>query len=218
MVGEPDRARGRADARAGAEMAANGRSQFQLFLRSWMPSGRHQAQYTPLPTEATETDPLQAHASAEHTESAERDRSRSARSSASSMENPSAIEMKRSLSGDVAPPELSGRQPVDTKFKSGGRTVVTAADRDAALSDDTNDGLYDYRLTVTENKLRLIERSLDQMGMGRYQWCIWLLCGFGFFADLAWAQLLGLIAAPIQLELGVADGDIGSVTASAGAD
>ena len=104
---------------------------FLEILRSLMPSAHRQhGQYTPLPTEATETDPLQAHASADRPSSAARASSRSARSSTSSMENPSAIEMKRSLSGD-ATPELSGRQPVDTKFKSSGRTVVTAADRGA---------------------------------------------------------------------------------------
>lgn len=173
-----------------------------------MPSGL-QAHYQPLPTEI---DPLRDCApSADSLNRADHDRAGSTRSSTSSMaENPSAIELKRSISDGAGVAELSGRQPVDTKFKAGQKVVVTAADRDAALSGDSDDGaLYDYRLTIVENKLRLVERSLDSMGMGRYQWCIWLLCGFGFFADLAWAQLLGLIAAPIQLELGVADGAIG---------
>lgn len=30
------------------------------------------------------------------------------------------------------------------------------------------------------------------MGLGRYQKCIWLLCGFGYFLDLLVAQALGL--------------------------
>lgn len=60
------------------------------------------------------------------------------------------------------------------------------------------------------------------MGMGRYQWCIFFLCGFGeyqqcpiprfctwliatgYFLDLCWAQAFGLVATPIRLELGIA--------------
>lgn len=61
------------------------------------------------------------------------------------------------------------------------------------------------------------------MGMGRYQWCIFFLCGFGkvlypedigiiltqrqgYFLDLCWAQAFGLVATPIRLELGIAGG------------
>ena len=40
------------------------------------------------------------------------------------------------------------------------------------------------------------------MGMGRYQWYIWSLCGLGYFLDLLWAQAFGLIASPLQHELG----------------
>ena len=30
--------------------------------------------------------------------------------------------------------------------------------------------------------------------MGRYQICIWFLCGFGYFLDLAWSEGVGLMA------------------------
>ncbi|SGY40059.1 BQ5605_C003g02316 [Microbotryum silenes-dioicae] len=33
-----------------------------------------------------------------------------------------------------------------------------------------------------ERKSLLINRELDAMGLGRYQKCIWLLCGFGYIA------------------------------------
>lgn len=41
------------------------------------------------------------------------------------------------------------------------------------------------------------------MGMGRYQWCIFFLCGFGYFLDLCWAQAGGLVAPAIHQEFGV---------------
>ena len=45
--------------------------------------------------------------------------------------------------------------------------------------------------------VRLISREIDKFGTGRYQICIWLLCGFGYFLDLAWAQGVGLAATAI---------------------
>lgn len=49
------------------------------------------------------------------------------------------------------------------------------------------------------------------MGMGRYQWYIWLLCGLGYFLDLLWAQAFGLIASPLQQELGFSDAQLGNI-------
>jgi hypothetical protein len=57
-------------------------------------------------------------------------------------------------------------------------------------------------LSLSEKKSLLIQREFDAMGMGRYQWYIWGLCGFGYFLDLLWAQAFGLIATPLQRELG----------------
>lgn len=39
--------------------------------------------------------------------------------------------------------------------------------------------------------------EIDKFGFGKYQKCIWLLCGFGYFVDLAWAQGVGLLATAI---------------------
>ncbi|GAA6001454.1 hypothetical protein JCM5350_000050, partial [Sporobolomyces pararoseus] len=47
--------------------------------------------------------------------------------------------------------------------------------------------------------------------LGRYQWCIFFLCSFGYFLDLCWAQAFGLISGQIQQELGIADARIGDI-------
>jgi hypothetical protein len=39
--------------------------------------------------------------------------------------------------------------------------------------------------------------EIDKFGFGKYQICIWFLCGFGYFLDLAWAQGVGLGATAI---------------------
>ncbi|KAI2479574.1 hypothetical protein Ptr902_08839 [Pyrenophora tritici-repentis] len=65
-------------------------------------------------------------------------------------------------------------------------------------------------LNTFEKKAALINVEIDKFGMGKYQICIWFLCGFGYFLDLAWSQGVGLIASAIyqevsmyQLSLGV---------------
>lgn len=56
---------------------------------------------------------------------------------------------------------------------------------DVLFADDPEmDGLSLY-----EKKALLVNRELDSHGMGRYQWCIFFLCGFGYLIDLMYAQV-----------------------------
>jgi hypothetical protein len=88
-----------------------------------------------------------------------------------------------------------------SKASSGGHTD---ADHDAEIphtSPKTSD--YDLEgLTLFEKKCVLINREIDAHGMGKYQWWIWGLCGFGYLLDLLWAQAFGLVLSPIQQEFG----------------
>ncbi|KAI8942888.1 hypothetical protein NX059_000928 [Plenodomus lindquistii] len=72
-------------------------------------------------------------------------------------------------------------------------------------------------LTTFEKKAALINLEIDKFGLGRYQICIWFLCGFGYFLDLAWSQGVGLISSAIYQEMGVADDDTGTIFAIANA-
>lgn len=56
--------------------------------------------------------------------------------------------------------------------------------------------------TLLERKFMLINHEIDANGMGRYQWYIWCLCGFGYLLDLLWAQAFGLVLSPLEQELG----------------
>ncbi|KAF6809377.1 membrane transporter [Colletotrichum sojae] len=69
-------------------------------------------------------------------------------------------------------------------------------------------------LTVYEKKCVLINREIDAQGMGKYQWYIWGLCGFGYMLDLLWAQAFGLVLSPLQQELGFGDGASGNIATS----
>ncbi|CZT09145.1 related to 4-hydroxybenzoate transporter [Rhynchosporium agropyri] len=67
------------------------------------------------------------------------------------------------------------------------------------------------KLILEERKAELINYHFNEMGMGRYQWYIWSLCGLGYFLDLLWAQAFGLIASPLKQELGFSDGELGNI-------
>ena len=60
-------------------------------------------------------------------------------------------------------------------------------------------------LNTFEKKAALINVEIDKFGMGKYQICIWFLCGFGYFLDLAWSQGVGLIASAIYQEVSMSD-------------
>jgi hypothetical protein len=72
-------------------------------------------------------------------------------------------------------------------------------------------------LTTFEKKAALINAEIDKFGLGRYQLCIWFLCGFGYFLDLAWAQGVGLIATAIYQEMNVASKHYGDIFACSNA-
>lgn len=69
-------------------------------------------------------------------------------------------------------------------------------------------------LTLYEQKCVLVNREIDAQGMGRYQWYIWCLCGFGYMLDLLWAQAFGLVLSPLQQELGFGDDESGNISTS----
>lgn len=69
-------------------------------------------------------------------------------------------------------------------------------------------------LTLYEKKAVLVNRELDRQGMGRYQWMIFFLCGFGYFLDLLWAQAFGLVVSPMQVEFGFGDTELGNIFTS----
>ncbi|KAI0406288.1 major facilitator superfamily domain-containing protein [Xylaria palmicola] len=69
-------------------------------------------------------------------------------------------------------------------------------------------------LSPYEKKCVLVNREIDAIGMGRYQWCVWGLCGLGYLIDLLWAQAFGLALSPLQQEFGFGSGQTGNITVS----
>ena len=92
--------------------------------------------------------------------------------------------------------------------------MATDKDLDVEIAQDSpedarpksHDGLNDdpemEGLTLYEKKALLVNRELDAYGMGKYQWCIFFLCGFGYLVDLLYAHAFGLVEPAIQQEFG----------------
>ncbi|KAJ5232175.1 hypothetical protein N7468_005131 [Penicillium chermesinum] len=57
--------------------------------------------------------------------------------------------------------------------------------------------------TMYDRKAKVINRALADIGMGRYQWQLFFLCGFGWLADNLWLQGVALTLTPIANEFGV---------------
>ncbi|OAL03813.1 MFS general substrate transporter [Phaeosphaeriaceae sp. SRC1lsM3a] len=85
---------------------------------------------------------------------------------------------------------------------------LSSSDRSEGLGSELNE----EGSTLYDRKCLLINREIDAMGMGRYQWCLWSLCGFGYMIDLMWAQAFGLVLSPLQQELGFGDGQTGNLS------
>ncbi|KAF8876390.1 MFS general substrate transporter [Infundibulicybe gibba] len=64
---------------------------------------------------------------------------------------------------------------------------------DAIFSDDTVDPIY-------RAKAGVLNDALQDIGMGRYQWGLFVVAGFGWLADNAWPIVTGLILSPVMNE------------------
>ncbi|OQE46993.1 hypothetical protein PENCOP_c001G07475 [Penicillium coprophilum] len=75
------------------------------------------------------------------------------------------------------------------------------AEVEADISTATHDSAYD-------RKAKVINRALQDIGMGRYQWELFFLCGFGWTADNLWLQGVALTLTPISYEFGLSSTEV----------
>ncbi|PZC92473.1 membrane transporter [Pyrenophora tritici-repentis] len=78
-------------------------------------------------------------------------------------------------------------------------------DADVAASD--TDTPYD-------RKAKVINKALQDMGMGRYQWQLFALCGGGWMADNLWLQGVALTLPQLSAEFGVSETEVRYTTLS----
>ncbi|KAL5120077.1 hypothetical protein ACEQ8H_001902 [Pleosporales sp. CAS-2024a] len=62
--------------------------------------------------------------------------------------------------------------------------------------------------TPYDRKAKVINRALQDMGMGKYQWELFALCGGGWMADNLWLQGVALTLPQLSAEFGVSETEV----------
>ncbi|KAI5310710.1 hypothetical protein KEM55_003071 [Ascosphaera atra] len=75
------------------------------------------------------------------------------------------------------------------------------------VEQDGHDSVYD-------RKCKAVNKAMTDIGMGRYQWKLFILCGFGWCADNIWLQGVALTLPQLQLEFGVEENWVRFTTCS----
>ncbi|KAG8741798.1 hypothetical protein FRC12_015550 [Ceratobasidium sp. 428] len=65
--------------------------------------------------------------------------------------------------------------------------------RDDILPEGSVDPVY-------QAKAELLNAAIQEIGMGKYQWHLFIVTGFGWLADNLWPVVTGLILAPVVKE------------------
>ncbi|KAF4446199.1 MFS transporter, metabolite:H+ symporter [Fusarium austroafricanum] len=75
-------------------------------------------------------------------------------------------------------------------------SLVEAADDDAIIPKGALDPVY-------EAKARILNRAIQDLGMGRYQWSLFIVIGFGWASDNLWPIVTSLILPAVAKEFRV---------------
>ncbi|KAJ7143606.1 MFS general substrate transporter [Mycena crocata] len=59
-----------------------------------------------------------------------------------------------------------------------------------------------------------LDKTIDRIGMGSYQWTLLCLCGFGWMADNMWLQAVAIVLPRVQQHYSVPDNYIGVVSSA----
>ncbi|KAK1996882.1 major facilitator superfamily transporter [Colletotrichum falcatum] len=70
------------------------------------------------------------------------------------------------------------------------------------------------RWTEYELKSKLINKAIQDIGMGRYNWHLFVLCGFGWFADNLWMHGVALTLPSLSAEFGISEQRVRYTTSS----
>ncbi|KAI0070035.1 MFS general substrate transporter [Panus rudis PR-1116 ss-1] len=81
------------------------------------------------------------------------------------------------------------------------------------MEDDQDYDGYAYEAEDHDGRTPL-DKTIDRIGMGSYQWTLLSLCGFGWLADNMWIQAVAIILPRVQQHFAVSDKFVGTVSSS----
>ncbi|KAF2004881.1 MFS general substrate transporter [Amniculicola lignicola CBS 123094] len=59
-----------------------------------------------------------------------------------------------------------------------------------------------------DRKSKVINKAIQDIGMGRHQWELFVLCGFGWLADNLWLQGIALTLPQVAVEFGISQSEV----------
>ncbi|KAI0851263.1 MFS general substrate transporter [Daldinia vernicosa] len=121
------------------------------------------------------------------------------------------VEVRTSSDGAVAEAGL----PKDDDNENTGMLQMRAAEYTIeGLRREVREGQRRRQWSEYELKSKLINKAIQDIGMGRYNWQLFVLCGFGWFADNLWMQGVSLTLPSLSEEFGVSEKQVRYTTSS----
>ncbi|KAF7191247.1 MFS siderochrome iron transporter 1 [Pseudocercospora fuligena] len=108
-------------------------------------------------------------------------------------------------------PEKGSEQDMPTYAGEQAGPVLTLESLRAEVESDLAAGGHD---TAYDKKSKVINKAIQDIGMGRYQWQLFTLCGFGWLADNLWLQGVALTLPSLSAEFGVSETQVRYTTLS----
>ncbi|EEP76871.1 conserved hypothetical protein [Uncinocarpus reesii 1704] len=87
-------------------------------------------------------------------------------------------------------------------------TRATTLTIEALRAEIENDVSVSGHESAYDRKSKVINRAIQDIGMGRYQWELFALCGFGWTADNLWLQGVALTLPPLSAEFGISESHV----------
>ncbi|KAL1597482.1 hypothetical protein SLS59_007513 [Nothophoma quercina] len=92
--------------------------------------------------------------------------------------------------------------------ESGSGIVNHGMTKEALKQEIIDDVVAADQDTPYDRKAKVINKALQDMGMGRYQWELFALCGGGWMADNLWLQGVALTLPQLSVEFGVSETEV----------
>ncbi|KAJ4357721.1 uncharacterized protein N0V89_002297 [Didymosphaeria variabile] len=106
----------------------------------------------------------------------------------------------------------------DSDAHSGGASIRAGTTRGLTLAELREEVGHDVGANDSQSaydtKSKVINRAIADMGMGKYQWQLFALCGCGWMADNLWLQGVALTLPSLSAEFGVSENEVRYTTLS----
>ncbi|EEH36307.2 hypothetical protein PAAG_06725 [Paracoccidioides lutzii Pb01] len=121
------------------------------------------------------------------------------------------VEDPKPEAGDVNPEDAPEKGFASWTLGDQHSSSLTLEDLRAEVENDIVISGYD---TAYDRKSKVINFAIQHIGMGKYQWQLFVLCGFGWLADNIWIQGVALTLPQLSVEFGVDDSTVRFTTCS----